>query len=253
MAIEFKKLSEVEQIESASDNATVLIEEDGDIKRVAKGEVGVTSWNDLEDKPFGVKTEMVEILPEQSVTKETDAGGYWRAYITKANANSVIKDGEEYTVVFNGESESFVVDDGEMEKIDNFLIEIYDDRISVEWNKNFGETISLAIYEEQEVVEKLDPLFLPDSEGGASVIYADYYSDTLYIDAELQTEATVNDVKGKCPLYIATRESNSGSNFQYFSVLDLLVSGTAAVLMIARWNAGDEKMETKVYHIGGLS
>lgn len=37
---EFKKLSEVEQIETASDNATVLIEEDGDIKRVPKKEVG---------------------------------------------------------------------------------------------------------------------------------------------------------------------------------------------------------------------
>jgi hypothetical protein len=37
---EFKKLSEVEQIETASDNATVLIEEGGEIKRVPKKEVG---------------------------------------------------------------------------------------------------------------------------------------------------------------------------------------------------------------------
>lgn len=37
---EFKKLSEVEQLESASDNATVLIEEGGEIKRVPKKEVG---------------------------------------------------------------------------------------------------------------------------------------------------------------------------------------------------------------------
>lgn len=37
---EFKKLSEVEQIETASDNATVLVEEDGEIKRVPKKEVG---------------------------------------------------------------------------------------------------------------------------------------------------------------------------------------------------------------------
>lgn len=40
MAIEFKKLSEVEQIETASDNATVLVEEGGEIKRVPKKEVG---------------------------------------------------------------------------------------------------------------------------------------------------------------------------------------------------------------------
>ena len=37
---EFKKLSEVEQIETASDSATVLVEEGGEIKRVPKKEVG---------------------------------------------------------------------------------------------------------------------------------------------------------------------------------------------------------------------
>ena len=37
---EFKKLSEVEQIESVSDNATVLVEEGGEIKRVPKTAVG---------------------------------------------------------------------------------------------------------------------------------------------------------------------------------------------------------------------
>ena len=37
---EFKKLSEVERIETVSDNATVLVEEDGEIKRVPKKEVG---------------------------------------------------------------------------------------------------------------------------------------------------------------------------------------------------------------------
>lgn len=37
---EFKKLSEVEQIETVSDNATVLVEDGGEIKRVPKSEVG---------------------------------------------------------------------------------------------------------------------------------------------------------------------------------------------------------------------
>lgn len=39
---EFKKLSEVDVLETASDNATVLIEEGGEIKRVPKSEVGGT-------------------------------------------------------------------------------------------------------------------------------------------------------------------------------------------------------------------
>lgn len=53
---EFKKLSEVEQIETASDNATVLVEEGGEIKRVPKKEVGgaggyvaTITINDLEN------------------------------------------------------------------------------------------------------------------------------------------------------------------------------------------------------------
>lgn len=37
---EFKKLSEVDVLDTASDNATVLVEEGGDIKRVPKKEVG---------------------------------------------------------------------------------------------------------------------------------------------------------------------------------------------------------------------
>lgn len=37
---EFKKLSEVEKIESTSDNATVLVEDGGEIKRVPKSELG---------------------------------------------------------------------------------------------------------------------------------------------------------------------------------------------------------------------
>ena len=52
---EFKKLSEVELIESTSANTTVLVEEGGEIKRVAKSEVGgaggyivTVTMNDLE-------------------------------------------------------------------------------------------------------------------------------------------------------------------------------------------------------------
>ena len=37
---EFKKLSEVEMLESTSDNTTVLVEDSGEIKRVAKSKVG---------------------------------------------------------------------------------------------------------------------------------------------------------------------------------------------------------------------
>lgn len=55
MTVEFKKLAGVDAVETATDAANVLIEEGGTIKRVPKTEVGgagVSSWNDLTDKPF---------------------------------------------------------------------------------------------------------------------------------------------------------------------------------------------------------
>lgn len=54
---EFKKLSDVEVVAEPAESANVLIEEDGVIKKAPKTAVGgagggVTSWNDLTDKPF---------------------------------------------------------------------------------------------------------------------------------------------------------------------------------------------------------
>lgn len=40
MAFEFKRLSDVEIVNTASDDTTVLIEEDGDIKRINKNKLG---------------------------------------------------------------------------------------------------------------------------------------------------------------------------------------------------------------------
>ena len=56
MSLEFTKLSEVAVAESISENASVLVEDGGEVKRVAKSKVcgggGASSWNDLTDKPF---------------------------------------------------------------------------------------------------------------------------------------------------------------------------------------------------------
>lgn len=63
---EFQKLSEVEKLETASDNASVLIEEGGEIKRVPKKEVGgaggyvaTLTINDLENPPVECDSEFV--------------------------------------------------------------------------------------------------------------------------------------------------------------------------------------------------
>jgi hypothetical protein len=63
MAYEFKKLSAVEAVEAASDTANVLIEEDGAIKRVPKGEVG------------GVKVASAAKVGQTIVVKAVDDAG----------------------------------------------------------------------------------------------------------------------------------------------------------------------------------
>ena len=45
MAVTFTKLSEVTLVDKAKDVANVLIEEDGEIKRVAKNQVGGANTN----------------------------------------------------------------------------------------------------------------------------------------------------------------------------------------------------------------
>ena len=88
MAYEFKKLSEVELLESVPDGATVLAEVDGVIRRVPGSGLagsggsgsggGVSSWNDLTDKPFYAEETLVEWLAETSLefNPEGDSAPY---------------------------------------------------------------------------------------------------------------------------------------------------------------------------------
>ena len=220
MAIEFTKLSEVEQVEAVSDDATVLIEEDGDIKRVAKSEVGVSSWNDLTDKPFYETTEMVEILPEQSVTAQrTNAVGYIFESEEKLFDITV---GKEYTVVVNGKSHKAecLDDDGAFIEFgrgtnEYFLCANFDGISIFEWAESYGETITLAIYEEQEVVKKLDPKFV-----GKTVLYAVGTNEDpyLYHDEALSEKVTKSELfsmNGNVLVYVDL--DGNGLNYRYYS------------------------------------
>lgn len=86
---EFKKLSEVEQIETASDNATVLVEEGGEIKRVPKKEVGgagiataIIKDSNYNNAISGLQT-LISEAPE--VTYECINMTFEEAYQTMAN------------------------------------------------------------------------------------------------------------------------------------------------------------------------
>ncbi len=80
MVYEFERLSEVELIETASDEANVLVEENGEIKRVAKTEVGGAKETKelMYEWDFSVDDEVYEI------NENTDDDISW---ITTKNEN----------------------------------------------------------------------------------------------------------------------------------------------------------------------
>lgn len=168
----------------------------------------------VQNAPFGTKTEMVEILPEQSMTDEkVNNGWYGRQFLTEL---SLVK-GKEYIVIVNGEKRKATLRDISEEwgyesgiAFDDLYIyvDIYireDKGWGVDWSGTLGETITLAIYEEKEVVTPLAPKFV----GG--VLYVDPMNMddlSLYKDETLTTKATINDVKGKTSFTIIAKDLN---------------------------------------------
>ena len=236
MAYEFKKLSEVLEVETANSTAKVLIEEEGIIKKVPKDEVGglkevdweiitnkpkiVTSWNDLEDKPFDVKTELVEIVPKQSFTKNGTYGEANRFYITgdydfstlPVNINGGQPDvyEGEYTIVFNDVTYKcnysyppvIFPDDFKAMGLTTihdcpFELIFFSDGFDLVWNPALGDTITFGAYIEQEVIKPIDPKFV----GGA----------TIYVNANDEKNIIYKD-KGRTKLLTVAELEKMGTN-----------------------------------------
>ena len=149
---------------------------------------GVTSWNDLTDKPFYATVETVEVMSEQNVTcrsEEDDPCRYNIGWYPEA--------GKKYRVYFNGEEYICDVREGEYVTSDDggyacwignasfrdgrllpsedtgepFLIDSHADAIW--WSKDLGETITIQVTEVKETVKTLDPKYLPSGGGGGDV------------------------------------------------------------------------------------
>lgn len=146
------------------------------------------SWNDLEDKPFGTKTEMVDIVPEQTLTNTTSDIIYCTDTIpVSLEANTT------YTVVLNGVKCVITTDTNGGYGNTNFLSEypfciegnrFYWPRVTEEEPEFegiiFGETITLHIFQEQEVVQQIDIKYLPiTDESDVAILATKAYVDEL--------------------------------------------------------------------------
>lgn len=145
---------------------------------------------------------MVEFVSEKIVTGEynEDVGCYSTAMTGQGVIELVV--GKTYIVVINSKSYKTVcelIDDGyigeaptigDKNPLDGLSVNMpfqivrsetnTDDPITIlAWKADLGETITLAIYEEQEVVKKLDPKFVDG--GGVTFCYVTDVSEDVYI------------------------------------------------------------------------
>lgn len=184
----------------------------------------VSTWEELPDKPFGMQTEMVEVVPEQSVTGTLYPNyNMYDAYnlSTSISYEDIYKP-EILIVMFNGVRYDCPAEGSDDEisygnrthngwKDYPFCVRPSPDHIqqipdySISWNPEFGETITLAIYEEQEVVQQIDPKFVGS---GAVNLYQEieklgfilideendwYFEDDLYDTGEYRQTIPFNE------------------------------------------------------------
>lgn len=101
--LEFKYLNEIDISDSLTDSAHVIVEDGGNIRRAPMNQLvtggGVSSWNDLEDKPFYEEGSFEEILPETELTI-IDYYGTKMAMVTVDHTKMVAD--KVYTMIWDG-------------------------------------------------------------------------------------------------------------------------------------------------------
>ena len=172
----------------------------------AIGGGGVTSWNDLQDKPFYTEGGgMVEILPEtQAIYDESEPD----ALFIPQNPAMIV--GETYTVVWNGVSYNVTPIDGSSlggdagtigfgniglmtgagDTGEPFAIVMYPEQ-GMMIVPIYGETdVKIAIYQNGEIVHKLDNKYL-DLDWLPIITYGK--GETLFEEATVTTSSSVMD------------------------------------------------------------
>lgn len=99
----FKKISDVDIVESVNESAHLIFEDAGILKRMSAknmnfGASGVSSWNDLTDKPFG--SEMEVKVSEQNIEFQINDG--INLALAKLPELGLTANGQICTVTFDG-------------------------------------------------------------------------------------------------------------------------------------------------------
>lgn len=169
---------------------------------------GVSSWNDLTDKPFGESESIVNILPN-GVTYNEDLPGFMGV------ATAIPAVGEMYTVMFNGTNYDTIAMDieGVGAVLGNLALvggEATDEPFLIAFAVNEGQSMavamtldgaqeaSIAVYGKVKTVKKLDNIFY----NAPCVYYTntraninENFTNYVYTDEQCTQKVTVGELR----------------------------------------------------------
>ena len=216
-----------------------------------------TSWNELEDKPFGVKTELIEAIPEQEYTFNSIGGGIYFRQVGPYPMLDYNK--QNYVVMMNNERYDCVPRAGYTDDSGTLRCLLGNATFDsdIENAQDTGEPFFIysdpsgytnilvnakgphrvGVYEEQEVIIPLDEKFIPDTVARKADIEEAITAHNYIIDdiTDLQTtlnskalqsdlELLANDLSTK-----ADREHNHNDVYYTEAEIDTLLSEMASI------------------------
>lgn len=231
MATTIKKISELEKLSALSSSSNVLIEENGKAKRIAANNIGgkvktvngvepdangniaievgsngVTSWNDLTDKPF-YEEDNRTIIEWNGSTEGRDSFSFDTGFVfyKVSDLMPTVEEltGGEVTVTFNETTTEGVLDENNLIAGDGYILVdglgfvvtkapfVYND-VTVEapstgvYLRTAGDDYFFSLTYGTVTVHQIDKKFIPGS-GGAFVIRLSY-ADSVRIDDEAMWE-----------------------------------------------------------------
>ncbi len=204
---------------------------------------GTTVWELLKEVwqnlPFGVKTEMVEIMPKQNAEIDYISDEYANGFVDMDSPEYFIEN-ETYIVNFDGKDyncKTFIVDTGDdfyycLGNGDIFMghssmdapFIIYTSRempklaIYTRDNEVCSHTISIS--QQQEVVTPLDPKFV----GGSRVVTYTRQNNVLYLEDK---EVTFFDIQKEWEAGSILRIRDKGINYYFCTITGLEIADTS--------------------------
>lgn len=173
---------------------------------------GVSSWNDLTDKPFGEEISLVEVVPETTVDGFEDQDGFYQADVKSLFESNGFKPvvGNKYSVNYNGKTYVCTAQLAPEATMAEWVYErVFIGNYGILGGEDTGEPFCIAllkyegagyreehwifqtngnpctisITEEKEVVHKLDAKYMP---------YGNTTPEPITFDGNLDSKETVN-------------------------------------------------------------